>query len=82
MIVVAGEFGLGVDSVVFGGMFFGDKVNEIEKFCVKGLKVVMVGDGINDVFVFVIVDVGIVMFRGMEVIGNVVGVIFLNDVIF
>lgn len=41
----------------------------------------MVGDGINDLFVFVMVDVGIVMVFGMDVVMEVVDVVFMwfND---
>lgn len=43
------------------------------------IKVVMVGDGINDVFVFVIVDVGIVMGGGIDVVIEMVDVVLLKS---
>lgn len=47
-------------------------------FCKEGCIVVMVGDGVNDVLVFVVVDVGIVMGGGMDVVMEFVGVMLLG----
>lgn len=43
-----------------------------------GYVVVMVGDGVNDVLVLVVVDVGIVMGMGIDVVIESVGVIFFK----
>lgn len=42
--------------------------------------VIMVGDGVNDVFLFVVVDVGIVMgVYGVIVVSEIVDVVILKD---
>lgn len=43
-------------------------------------KVIMVGDGVNDVFVFVVVDIGVVMgVCGVVVLLEVVDIVLLVD---
>lgn len=39
--------------------------------------IVMVGDGINDVLVFKVVDVGIVMGGGIDVVFEIVDMVFM-----
>lgn len=39
----------------------------------------MVGDGINDVLVFVLVDVGMVMGSGMDIVMEIVDVMLMNS---
>lgn len=65
-------------------MLFDDKVCVVvELKCMYGGVVVMVGDGINDVFVFVVVDVGIVMVIGIDVVMYMVGIMLMcGDLVF
>lgn len=76
---VAAELGLNDDSITLGGMLPDEKAAQIERLRAKGLKVAMVGDGINDAPALVTADVGVAMSRGMEATGNAAGVILLND---
>lgn len=47
----------------------------------KGLYgiIVMFGDGVNDVLVFVVVDIGIVMGEGIDIVIDVVDVVFMKN---
>lgn len=65
---------------VYVELIFEDKVWIIKELKYYGI-IVMVGDGINDVFVLVIVDVGIVMgVVGLVVVMEIVDVVLMiND---
>lgn len=68
---------MGIDEVCVGMLFEGKK-DLVDGLCVNGCKVVMVGDGVNDVLVLVVVDVGIVMGMGVDVVVESVGLILLG----
>lgn len=67
---------LGLDEY-FVQVLFDQKVVWVKELCVWGLKVVMVGDGVNDVLVLVEVDFGIVIGVGMDVVVELVDVVFV-----
>lgn len=55
------------------------KVDKIKVLKEKFFIVLMVGDGINDVFVFVIVNVGVVMGEGMDVVFEIVDIVLMKN---
>lgn len=67
---------LGIDDV-YVEVLLVDKVVMVVELKGWGWVVVMVGDGINDVLVLVVVDVGIVMGGGIDVVMYVVGIILM-----
>lgn len=58
------------------------KVEMIKKLKEKYGIVVMVGDGINDVFVLVIVSIGVVMGEGIDVVLEIVDVVLMKNELF
>lgn len=56
-----------------------DKVNFVKSEKFKGCKVIMIGDGINDFFVILELDVGIVMSEGVEIVREILDIIILVD---
>lgn len=72
--VVVKEFNI---DIVFVEVLFEDKVVKIEELQVQGKCVVMVGDGVNDVLVLFMFDVGIVIGIGMDVVVEVGDVVFV-----
>lgn len=67
-----------MDYVVFGCLFE-KKVDVLKELLVIYGSVVMVGDGINDVLVFVYVVVGIVMGEGMDIVMEIVDVVLMKN---
>lgn len=73
---------LGLDEI-YVELFFEDKLNKVEEFLnskLKWGKFFFVGDGINDILVFVRVDIGIVMGGfGVDVVIDVVDIVIMID---
>lgn len=67
---------IGIDMVIVG-VFLDGKVVVLDQLMVDGEKIVFVGDGINDVLVFVYVDVGIVIGIGIDVVIEFVDVVLM-----
>lgn len=59
-------------------VLFDQKVNVILEFKEKGGQIVMVGDGINDVFVLVSSDVGIFMSFGIDIVIELVDIVLMK----
>jgi len=56
-----------------------DKLNFVKNLQEKGKKVVMVGDGVNDILALGTADIGIVMGSGSDISVEVSDVVLLND---
>ena len=56
-----------------------DKLHFVEKLQLEGKKVVMVGDGVNDILALGVADIGIVMGSGSDISVDVSDVVLLND---
>ena len=56
-----------------------DKLHFVEKLQQEGKKVVMVGDGVNDILALGAADIGIVMGSGSDISVEVSDVVLLND---
>lgn len=63
---------------VYGQFLLEDKVEFVKKWQVVGEIVVFVGDGINDSLLLVWVDIGIVMGSGIDVVIEILNVVFMN----
>lgn len=72
--VVLGK--LGIDCFVVD-VLLDDKEEFVCEFQMQGKMVVMVGDGINDLQVLVLVDVSIVMGKGIDIVMDVVMVMLM-----
>ncbi len=73
---IAKEVGI---SKVFHSLFPDDKAKVVEELHSKGKKVIMAGDGINDVLALSLSDVAVSMGSGAEVSVEVSDVVLLND---
>lgn len=69
---------VGIDEV-FVEVFLGGKVKIIKKLQVDGIVIVMVGDGVNDFSVLVVLDVGIVIGVGIDIVIEVVDYVLMRN---